>query len=947
MIDMPSDRPFSPPFKKKTKSQQKKAARKKMNKQIRRHEASQQQAAHEALAELPWHAFLAGTRVALVGNYALEEFAAARLEKAQTQTTAWWRDRRAQNSDAAQMLNGLASDFPFPNRLPAKAVLVKLLTDPDRGALLKDEATPAVSLFLSDLRSKAREAREVKQHEKEVRAKVRAARAHERAVEAKRAADIQAQLMSEGTVPDTDPRAWRRLSEVAKLVGLSDTTIRNDIQKGHLDTAGYARGSWGNNTSLHSRAQLLAYCAQYRPHVPASLIHAPTLDEIQHRKLLIQAQIDHQQSVLEDQRWQVIEADASRAGHIWGERLPSAPGWPSKGAFYLRPQNVLRQEVGAAPHPPIWSDLEIQIKRVGQWWMQNLDARLSTCRLSAPEIKAFRKFLKHEFVPEHAYYMPWPQPLHEREVLPRLSRILDRAMNIFFKCADVVDGTGAQRVLDAPLSWFSGRHPKPRKWVLHVGPTNSGKTHQAMEAMMQARSGIYLAPLRLLALEGFDRMKERGLSCALKTGEERTEHLPVSGQVATHVSATIEAAADDDTQYDVAVIDEAQMLDDPHRGWAWAQVLAGLRAEVMHVCLAPHAKGRVAALAAQMGETVEIVEHTRLTPLSRLPQVVGLKNIQPGDAVIVFSRRQLLGYRSWLRRRGKSVAVLYGDLGPEVRRAEAERFRSGQAEFLIATDAIGMGLNLPIRRVLFAELEKFDGQERRALYQNEWEQIAGRAGRHGLYEEGFYGILGTSKTQRFELGLSAPAPIRFRPTFSVIRMLAQKLGWTHIGQLAKFWESPPRHILPSHLWAEDGWLARVASSGLELDVQYAYLGAPIQKSVIETAASWLHTHAKGGVVSLPRAEKIGPVSTRKALDELEALASRVRVYRWCALHFPATYPENPEELHAKLSGAIAASLETMALDSLCNDCGRQLPVPSHHTHCDPCFRAMRRTGYMW
>lgn len=946
MIETPSHRQFSHHATKKTKSQQKKAARKKMNKQIRRHEASQQQIARVALAELPWHALLAAPRVMLTGHYALDELAATRLDNAQNQTSAWWSDRRAEGATAGHMIELLVRDFPFPVRLPAKSLLIKLLTDPQRGAASEDEASVAVSLFLSERRAQARDAREMKQHEKEVRAKERQARALAKEAEAKRAANIQAKLLNEGTVPDTDQRAWRRLSEVSKLFGLSDSTIRKDIQRGHLEVSGYARGSWGNNTTLHSRAQLLAYRAQYRPSVPADLIDAPTLDEIQHRKMLIQAQIDHRQSVLEDQRWKIIEAAASQAGHIWGNPLPPAPGWPSKGSFYLRPQSVLRQEVGAAEHMPAWSDLEIQIKQVGQWWTQNLDARLSTCRLSAPEIKAFRKFLKHEFVPEHAYYMPWPQPLFERDVRPRLSQLLDKAMMHFFKCTDVVDDNGARRSLDAPLSWFSGRHPRPRKWVLHVGPTNSGKTHQAMVEMMRASSGIYLAPLRLLALEGFDRMKDAGLSCALKTGEERTEHLPVSGQRATHVSATIEAAADDDAQYAVAVIDEAQMLDDPHRGWAWAQALASVRADVMHVCLAPHAKDRVEDLAAQMGEAVEVIEHTRLTPLSRLTQLIGLKNIQPGDAIVVFSRRQLLGYRSWLRRRGKSVAVLYGDLGPEVRRAEAERFRSGQAEFLIATDAIGMGLNLPIRRVLFAELEKFDGQERRSLYQNEWEQIAGRAGRHGLYEEGFYGMLGTSKAQRFELGLSPSAPIRFRPPPSIIRLLAQKLGWTHIGQLAQFFRKTPRNILSSQMWAEDGWLARVAGSKLDLDVQYAYLGAPIQKSLIETAASWLHTHARGGVVSLPHAGDIGPVSTRKALDALEALASRVRLYRWCALHFPAIYPENPEDLHAKLAAAIATSLETMALDSLCDACGRQLPVPSHHTHCDPCFHAMR-WKYRW
>ena len=915
----------------------------------RAHEKTQHVLAQATMSDVPWHALLGSARAALLtGPYALGQTAEQRHVQAMIQSAAWWVGRATQ--DPARVLEQLAADFDFPARLPAAALLVEMLTDPARGAQPKDQATAAVRTFLADRRAQATHAKQLRDQALSHRRKLRAARASARAqakvVEDQRQALAQAQLVAHRTVPDDDRRSWRTVAEVATIVGRSSSTVSADIRKGRLEGSGWARGGWnGNRTSLHSRGQILDYIREYRPGVDTSAVAKPTSAELRAYRDMIQ-----------DTRWSAIQAQAAMAGYAWGKDLPRPSSWPAQLALRLQPLQALIDQVGNHARDPVWSDVDLQLAQVEACWRNQLAARLAACGWSQGEVAGFHRFLDTRWEPSAPVSLPWPQPVYEPALRGQIRALLDHAIELYFKSAAPVSSTAVRLsvgTLDQPLLWFSAARALPRRWVLHVGPTNSGKTHQAMEAMMGATSGIYLAPLRLLALEGFDRLRAADLPCALKTGEERLVHVPggtlssAPGAQPTHVSATIEAVVEDEAHYEVAVIDEAQLIDDPHRGWAWAQALAGLRADVLHVCVAPSGQSRVQALALQLGEPVEVIQHARLTPLSRLHSPVALKKLEPGDALVVFSRRQLMGYRNWLRKRGHSVAVLYGDLGPEVRRAEAERFRSGQAQILVATDAIGLGLNLPVRRVIFAQLEKFDGHERRALYKSEWEQIAGRAGRHGLYEKGFYGILGGSVGVFHGAMPSVAGPVRFRPPLSIVRALAQKLGWTHVGQVAQFWHRPPPDVVPSHTWTEHGWLARVAESGLPLDQQYTYLGAPINSSVVDTATAWLATHAQGNPVALPKVPDIAPASNNKDLARLEILAARVRLYRWCALHFPEVYRDDAQPLHEALSGAIATSLEVMDLDNLCDGCGCQLPVGHRHANCNDCFHGRRHVFDGW
>ena len=276
-----------------------------------------------------------------------------------------------------------------------------------------------------------------------------------------------------------------------------------------------------------------------------------------------------------------------------------------------------------------------------------------------------------------------------------------------------------------------------RKFIALLGPTNSGKTHRAMEALAKAASGVYLAPLRLLALENYERLQNarphgKEIKVSLITGEERR-----IAEDATHVASTVEML-DTKTPVEVAVIDEIQMLADRDRGAAWTAAVCGAPASTVYLVGAPEARRAIEALAERLEVPLEVHVLKRMAPLAMEPSPVRkLGNLRRGDAVIAFSRRDVLMWRDMITEKGLSVATVYGNLSPEVRRAQAERFREGQADIVVGTDALAMGLNMPIARIVMTTTVKYNGVEEEEISAALAKQIAGRAGRYGVHEEGF------------------------------------------------------------------------------------------------------------------------------------------------------------------------------------------------------------------
>ena len=269
--------------------------------------------------------------------------------------------------------------------------------------------------------------------------------------------------------------------------------------------------------------------------------------------------------------------------------------------------------------------------------------------------------------------------------------------------------------------------------MLHIGPPNSGKTHDSLQRLSEAGRGWYLAPLRLLAWEVFDRLNQQGVPCNLLTGEE---YVPVEGAEIT--AATIEMF-NAQTSGDVVIIDEAQMLADADRGWAWTRAMMQCLAPEMHVIAPPTAKMLIHKMAKAANIPLGTVFHERLAPISVADEPWSLKNMPPKTILVAFSRKMVLTLKTRLENYQRSVSVVYGSLPPEVRRKQAERFASGETDICVATDAVGMGLNLPADHVCFYEIEKYDGREIRLLKPAEVQQIGGRAGRYGFSKTGLVG----------------------------------------------------------------------------------------------------------------------------------------------------------------------------------------------------------------
>jgi len=330
-----------------------------------------------------------------------------------------------------------------------------------------------------------------------------------------------------------------------------------------------------------------------------------------------------------------------------------------------------------------------------------------------------------------------------------------------------------ERLVAAFPTWqHEGR--SDQQIVLHVGPPNSGKTHDALQVLANASAGWYLAPLRLLAFEVFERLNRMGVRCNLLTGEE---HVDVDG--ATITAATIEMF-NPTRSGDCVVIDEAQMLADPDRGWAWTRALMEAQSPVIHVVSPSTARSLIEQMAASAAIPIVVRKHERLAPIEVIERPWNLRDLPERTILVAFSRQNVLELKTTLENWRRRVSVVYGSLPPEVRRKQADRFAEGQTEICIATDAVGMGLNLPADNVCFYEVRKFDGRNVRLLSPGEVQQIGGRAGRFGLSQSGQVGALRREDLNQVRrLFFAAPAVLthaRVAPTVTDLEMIPGTLA---------------------------------------------------------------------------------------------------------------------------------------------------------------------------
>ncbi len=287
------------------------------------------------------------------------------------------------------------------------------------------------------------------------------------------------------------------------------------------------------------------------------------------------------------------------------------------------------------------------------------------------------------------------------------------------------------------LSTLSGaRHSDQGIVKAVLGPTNTGKTHLAIERMCAHSSGMMGFPLRLLAREVYDRVRaiKGDDAVALITGEQRIEP-PNARYFLCTMEAMDRRGAGPNGPHAFVAIDEAQIGADPERGHIFTDRLLHARGREETMILG---SATLQPIVRKLIPEAEMVERPRFSTLTH-SGTAKLSRLMPRSAVVAFSVEQVYAMAEALRRFRGGAAVVMGALSPETRNKQVELFQNGEVDYIVATDAIGMGLNLDLHHVAFASLSKFDGQRKRRLTPAEMAQIAGRAGRH--QRDGSFGTL--------------------------------------------------------------------------------------------------------------------------------------------------------------------------------------------------------------
>ena len=452
-----------------------------------------------------------------------------------------------------------------------------------------------------------------------------------------------------------------------------------------------------------------------------------------------------------------------------------------------------------------------------------------------------------------------------------------------------------------------------RRWIALLGPTNSGKTHRSIEAMAAAEHAIYLSPLRLMALENQERIESMGVPCSLVTGEEE-----IIREGATHFCCTVEEFARFRHQHwDVVVVDEVQMMADPQRGWAWVDALVSAHTPKLMMTGPALIEPSLRTLCELCEDQLQVQRTKRLSPVEVSKHATTLERLEPGSLLVAFSRKLVLELKGMLESVGKSVSVVYGALSPEVRREQARRFREGEADIMVATDAVGMGLNLPAHTLCFYTDEKFDGIQNRQLKVQEVKQIGGRAGRFGHHDRGEITALDPQTLKSIRRLFNSPdAPVdlsqfQVRPSIDHLSAISELMGEP---SLLRSWLTFNRNInygeafvsvLPDEL-AE--WIELIDDPKIPLWLRWTFACTPIRggfdSPASQHAQRWIKRVAEGHAIPMPR------LLLGADLASLESTLHVVETYLHLARSLPEHFPEHDdgEEARKLLNDAITREL---------------------------------------
>lgn len=495
-----------------------------------------------------------------------------------------------------------------------------------------------------------------------------------------------------------------------------------------------------------------------------------------------------------------------------------------------------------------------------------------------------------------------------------------------------------------------------RKIVYHMGPTNSGKTYHAIEKLASVKTGCYLAPLRLLAGELYDTLNDKGVKTTLLTGEEVVE---VDG--ATHYSSTIEMARLQEN-FDCCVIDEIQMITDPQRGWAWTRALVNIMADEVHLCGDPSVLDLVKQIVDLCGDELEVREYERMTKLLVEENTLTLGELERSDALIVFSRRNALRYKADLERLNFKVSIVYGRLSPEVRREQARKFDEGETDIIVSTDAIAMGMNLPIKRIIFSTLSKYIDNQEIPISISEIKQIAGRAGRYQRFPVGHAGCLSKVRDGLEDIRMALEAEIEQKekcmvgPDLDIFNQVNTALRDHNLPELklSEFLRLFHTMTFKRPFYCVDlKEMIELAEMVEESDPEgklsdaeiFGFACAPVNMGLMDHVQYyvWILNNFvhENSIVN----EKID--SNSDDIDYLETSIKCVELYQWLSRHFNNKYfSYDSEDLLENKSQAVEKLNDLLSekIIKKCSSCGAKLEDEHKFPICENCFKQRRFGG---
>ena len=463
----------------------------------------------------------------------------------------------------------------------------------------------------------------------------------------------------------------------------------------------------------------------------------------------------------------------------------------------------------------------------------------------------------------------------------------------------------------------------------------------ALERLKTAKKGTYLGPLRLLALEVYEKMHDCGVPSTMLTGQEC-----IADDDSRITASTIEMA-DFSEEYDIAVIDEAQLTADPDRGHCWTKAILGLKAHEIHVCMSPAAESAVTHLIHLCGDSLAICRYQRKTALICEDTPFSFpESVLPGDALVVFSKKSVLDVAGRLEEEGIKASVIYGSLPPEIRRRQMQLFTSGKTKVVVATDAIGMGLNLPVRRIVFVQTQKFDGTTRRGLTVPEVKQIAGRAGRFELFDTGYVNAMGQESLdyireqltqeeepiEKVSLGFPQILLDLDEPLDVIIKV------WKSVEPTPPFEKVRVDEILSLYAQAE-----RYRNDIYGFDdkrILYRMISCPIDIKDHQVVLQWLR-YCKDYPADKRLKHPDKGAGSKLGLQKYETYYRKLDLYYQFSHRFDKIIDEDwLEQERSRTEGTIMQYLSKgkKSYIARCQRCVRMLPVGYPFKICDPCFR---------